>query len=239
MCFLSFQAINPTILIETSKVGRTLLCQIVDIGLELSACLGEILDFALACADKDLSVVSGKLCVALKAIDVTGFCDCESNCKLELALLRNSWRVGDQKLMDDPQKPTIQQLRQRLKGVAIISISSKYYFRQRLHEVRNIVLQWKDTTKKIAADGCALELDKVFDLISECENLCVNYNKELKLLRDQSMLYCICWRPDDKRLMIACDKYDEWNHFDFPKFYICLACIDEREDAYEVLIYTN
>ncbi|XP_031125306.1 lysine-specific demethylase lid isoform X2 [Ipomoea triloba] len=225
----------------------SLLSQIVDKGLELSACLGEILDFALACVDKDLSVVSTKLCVALKAVDVTGFHECESNCKLELALSRNSWRVGAQKLMDGPQKPTIQQLRQHLKEGLAISISSKDYFRQRLNEVRNIGLQWADTAKKVAADGGALQLDKVFDLISEGENLAVNCEKELKLLRDRSMLYCICRRPNDQRPMIACDKCDEWYHFDcihlssssLPKTYICPACIDEREDADNASIPTS
>nr|GMD17939.1 lysine-specific demethylase lid [Ipomoea batatas] len=35
-----------------------------------------------------------------QAVDLTGFYDCESNCKLELALSRNSWRVGAQKTDD-------------------------------------------------------------------------------------------------------------------------------------------
>lgn len=44
------------------------------------------------------------------------------------------------------------------------------------------------------------------------------------------MLYCICRRPHDQRAMIACDKCDEWYHFDCikissaPKVYICPAC---------------
>lgn len=44
------------------------------------------------------------------------------------------------------------------------------------------------------------------------------------------MLYCICRRPYDRRAMIACDKCDEWYHFDCvkissaPKIYICPAC---------------
>lgn len=44
------------------------------------------------------------------------------------------------------------------------------------------------------------------------------------------MLYCICRRPYDQRAMIACDKCDEWYHFDCvkissaPKIYICPAC---------------
>lgn len=52
----------------------------------------------------------------------------------------------------------------------------------------------------------------------------------MQLLRDRSMLYCICRRPYDQRPMIACDKCDEWYHFDciklssLPKIYICPAC---------------
>ena len=44
------------------------------------------------------------------------------------------------------------------------------------------------------------------------------------------MLYCICRKPYDQRPMIACDKCDEWYHFDCiklssaPKSYICPAC---------------
>ncbi|KAK4365380.1 hypothetical protein RND71_016738 [Anisodus tanguticus] len=84
--------------------------------------------------------------------------------------------------------------------------------------------------KKVSTDGGTLGLDKVFELITEGENLPMSCEKELKLLRDRSMLYCICWRPYDKRLMIACDKCDEWYHFDciklssLPKIYICPAC---------------
>lgn len=52
----------------------------------------------------------------------------------------------------------------------------------------------------------------------------------LQLLRDRSMLYCICRRPYDQRKMIACDQCDEWYHFDCvnissaPRIYVCPAC---------------
>lgn len=95
-------------------------------------------------------------------------------------------------------------------------------------------------------------MDRVFALIYEGESLPVSCEKELKvitatfswlmlftvilslrllqLLRDRSMLYCICRRPYGQRAMIACDKCDEWYHFDCvkissaPKVYICPAC---------------
>lgn len=51
------------------------------------------------------------------------------------------------------------------------------------------------------------------------------------------MLYCICRKPYDQRAMIACDKCDEWYHFDCikltspPKVYICPACkLETGED---------
>lgn len=110
--------------------------------------------------------------------------------------------------------------------------------------------------KQVSADGGVLGLDRVFALIYEGESLPVSCEKELKvimtakfswtlnalhfsvilsllllqLLKDRSMLYCICRRPYGERAMIACDKCDEWYHFDCvkissaPKFYICPAC---------------
>ncbi|CAH9137395.1 unnamed protein product [Cuscuta epithymum] len=215
-----------------------LLREIMAKGLQLSARIGKMLDSALICPDKeDLSIVSGKLSVALKAVDVAGIYACEANCKFELALARNSWRVGAQNLMDGPHKPTIQHLRQHLKKGFSINVSSKDYFRQILTEAKNIGLQWADTAKKVAADGGVLGLDKVFNLLSEGENLPVSCENELKLLRDRCLLYCICRRPYDQRAMIACDKCDEWYHFDciqlssLPKIYICPACSVQSEDT--------
>ncbi|KAJ0915987.1 putative chromatin regulator PHD family [Helianthus debilis subsp. tardiflorus] len=64
--------------------------------------------------------------------------------------------------------------------------------------------------KKVSADSGALELPKVFELIAEGENIPVHFDKESKLLREHSMLYCICRKPYDQRPMIACDECDEW-----------------------------
>lgn len=52
----------------------------------------------------------------------------------------------------------------------------------------------------------------------------------VQLLRNRSMLYCICRKPNDRRPMLACDICEEWYHFDCvkiestPKVYICPAC---------------
>ncbi|CAK9184600.1 unnamed protein product, partial [Ilex paraguariensis] len=165
-----------------------------------------------------------------QAVEVAGVYDHQGSCKLELALARNSWRVTAQGLLEGPHKPKIQQIQQHLKAGLAISIPPEDYFRQRLTEVRHIGLQWADKAKKVSVDSGALGLDKVFELMMEGENLTIQFDKELKLLRDRSMLYCICRKPYDQRAMIACDKCDEWYHFDCiklslpPKIYFCPAC---------------
>ncbi|CAN4077732.1 unnamed protein product [Withania somnifera] len=209
---------------------RTVLHQIVQKALDFKARIEEIVKFVLAYQDRDLSIIAKKICVALKAVHVVGAYDCEANSKFELALARTSWKIRARRLLGDSQKPSIQVLQRHLKEGLAVGIPSEDYFRHSLTEVKNIGLQWADLAKKVSTDGGALGLDKVFELITEGENLPVSCEKELKLLRDRSMLYCICRRPYDQRPMIACDKCDEWYHFDcinlssLPKIYICPAC---------------
>ncbi|XP_027080412.2 lysine-specific demethylase JMJ17-like [Coffea arabica] len=217
---------------------RSVLDQIVKKALECRACLREIVDYALSYQDRDLSGFSDKLVVALKALDSAGICDGEGNSKFELVLARNSWKVRAQKLLNGPQKPSLQQVQRHLKEGLAINVPPEDYFTRRLTEVKHIGLQWADTAKKVSMDGGALGLDKVFDLIAQGEDLPLVCEKELKLLRDRSMLYCICRRPYDQRAMIACDNCDEWYHFDCiklsspPKIYICPACDSHAgEDA--------
>ncbi|KAM5572478.1 lysine-specific demethylase JMJ17 [Rosa sericea] len=189
-----------------------------------------IVDFALAYSDKDLSVLFEKLATALKAIELGGFYDDEGYCNLTLAISRYLWKVKVHRLLEGSQKPTIQQIQQHLKERVAVNIPPEDYFKQKLTELKCSGLQWADKAKKVAADSGALPLEKVFELISEGENLPVLVVKELKLLKDRSMLYCICRKPYDQRAMIACDKCDEWYHFgcvklrSTPKVYICPAC---------------
>eukprot|EP00268_Persea_americana_P016791 TRINITY_DN17996_c0_g2_i1.p1 TRINITY_DN17996_c0_g2~~TRINITY_DN17996_c0_g2_i1.p1 ORF type:complete len:208 (-),score=35.89 TRINITY_DN17996_c0_g2_i1:197-820(-) len=110
-------------------------------------------------------------------------------------------------------------------------MSLQDHFMQKLSEEKCISLQWANLAKKVAFDSGELELDRVFDLIIEGENLRIHFEKELKLLRDRSVLYCICRKPYDRRAMIACDQCDEWYHFKCinlleppPKTFICPAC---------------
>ncbi|PSS11412.1 Lysine-specific demethylase [Actinidia chinensis var. chinensis] len=217
---------------------KSVLCQLVEKALACKACLTEVVDFALAYHDEDLSIIVEKLSVAMKAIEVAGVHDHQGNCNFELALARNSWRVRANKLLGGPQKPLIQQIQRHLKEGQTISISPEDHFWRKLTEVKHNCAQWADKAKKVSIDSGAIGLDKVFELITEGENLPVHFGKELKLLRDRSMLYCICRKPNDQRPMIACDKCDEWYHFDCiklsspPKNYICPACNLQSEECY-------
>lgn len=212
---------------------RRILHQIVEKSHAWNACLTELVDFALAHLDQDLSAVIEKMCIAYKAIELAGTCDGKGYRKFELALARNSWKIRTQKLLESAEKPTIQQIQRLLKEGLAISIPPEDYYRHQLSALRDFGLRWADTAKKVSMDGGALRLDKVFELIIEGENLPVNCVKELKLLRDRSMLYCICRRPYDQRAVLACDKCNEWYHFDCmkisstPKIYVCPACILE------------
>ncbi|KAJ0811132.1 putative transcription factor & chromatin remodeling JmjC-ARID family [Helianthus annuus] len=216
---------------------KTIIHQVIEKCQAHKARLTEIVEFSLASLGEDLSVVVRKLSTALKAVEVTGVYDRESNCRFEVALARHSWRVRASKLLKGSQKPSIYQVQRILKEGHTINIALEDYYWHRLETMKQISLQWAMKAKKVSADSGALELPKVFELIAEGENIPVHFDKELKLLRERSMLYCICRKPYDQRPMIACDKCDEWYHFDCirlswaPKTYICPACkVDTADD---------
>lgn len=214
---------------------KDLLQQIVEQAHECKKCLREILDFALSYLDKDLTVVCEKLTIALKATEVAGVCDNQDKCDLELASARNSWRVRVKRLLEDAQKPTMQHIQRHMKEGIVMSVPQEDYTWQKLSELKDIGLQWADHAKKVATDSGALGLDKVFELISEGENLPIYLEKELKLLRARSMLYCICRKPFDSRVKVACKLCGEWYHIDCiklltpPKIYFCAACEPQIE----------
>ncbi|XP_076925820.1 lysine-specific demethylase JMJ17-like [Bidens hawaiensis] len=216
---------------------KTIIHQIVEKSQAHKTCLTKTVEFSLASIGEDLSVVVRKLSTALKAVEMAGVYDRESNCKFELALATNSWRVRAYKLLNGSQRPSIYQVQRILKEGHTINIVSEDYFYHKLETMKQVGLQWAAKARKVSADSGALELHKVFELIGEGETIPVHFDKELKLLRERSMLYCICRKPYDKRPMIACDKCDEWYHFDCirlswaPKDYICPACkVDTLED---------
>ncbi|KAI3713400.1 hypothetical protein L1987_71977 [Smallanthus sonchifolius] len=216
---------------------KAIIHQIIEKSMAHKACLTKILEFSSSSSGEDLTFVVRKLSTALKAVEVAGVYDRESNCKFDLALARNSWRVRVSKLLKGSQKPSIHQVQRLLKEGLTINIALEDYFWHRLETMKQFGLQWAMKAKKVSADSGALELHKVFELIAEGENIPVHFDKELKLLKERSMLYCICRKPYDQRPMIACDKCDEWYHFDCirlswaPKNYICPACkVDTADD---------
>ncbi|KAJ6388670.1 hypothetical protein OIU77_027094 [Salix suchowensis] len=219
-----------------ARIGeKDLLQQIVEQAHECKKCLREILDFALSYLDKDLTVVCEKLTIALKATEVAGVCDNQDKCDLELASARNSWRVRGKRLLEDAQKPTMQLVQRHMKEGLAMSIPPEDYIWQKLAKLKDIGLQWADHAKKVGTDSGALGLDKVFELISEGENLPIYLDKELKLLRARSMLYCICRKPFDNRAKVVCKLCGEWYHIDciklltLPKIYFCAACEPQTE----------
>ncbi|KAH7550304.1 hypothetical protein JRO89_XS13G0168000 [Xanthoceras sorbifolium] len=215
---------------------RSILQAVVDEALACKTFLTDILEFAFSYTDKDLSIVSNKLTTALKATEVARVYDHQSNRALDLALARHSWRVKVNKLLEGSTKPIIQQIQLYLKEGLAMNISPEDYFRQKLMELNQTGLQWIDQAKKVATDSGASSLDQVFELITKGESLPVYMEKELKLLRARSMLYCICRKPYDGRAMVACDQCDEWYHMDCirllssPKIFICAACKPEAEE---------
>ncbi|XP_010255404.1 PREDICTED: lysine-specific demethylase 5B isoform X2 [Nelumbo nucifera] len=217
---------------------KDMIQQLVEKALACKACLSEIVDSALAHSDKDLRSITEKLLIALKAVSMAGIYDKHGSCNLELAIERNKWKIRVKKLLENSQKPLIQQIHRLWKEGLAISIPSEDQFMKKLVEVKSIGMIWADRAKKVAMDSGALGLDKVFKLITEGENLPVYFEKELKLLRARSALHCICRKPYDQRAMIACNRCDEWYHFDCvnlhpppPKTYLCPACEPCSEEA--------
>lgn len=215
-----------------------MLQQVVEQALDCKAFLTEALNCVLAYVDGDLGFISKKLRTCLKVLGVAGVYSQDTICSLELALAKYSWKVKVKKLLLNLQKPLIQQVQRLLKDGSVIGIPSNDYFMKKLVEVKFIGLQWCEEAKKVASDCGESELDKVFKLIAEGENLPVHFEKELKLLRARSVLYCVCRKPYDNRAMIACDSCDEWYHFDCinlheppPKTYHCPACKPSNEDV--------
>lgn len=221
---------------------REMVEEILEQALLCKSYMTGIVNCALAAHDKDLSYVSGRLLTALKAVIFSAIYD-EDSCRLELALFTNSWKVKVKKLFGDSRKPFIQEIHRMLKEGLTLKIPFEDHFMQKLMEMKRISLQWVNLAKKVAFDSGKLELEKVFDLINEGENLPVHFEKELKLLRARSVLYCVCRKPYDHRAMIACDQCDEWYHFECinlrkpsPKTFLCPACKPLGTDTIPVLL---
>ncbi|XP_072993424.1 lysine-specific demethylase JMJ17 [Typha latifolia] len=193
--------------------------------------LTQIVDCAISYHGKDLGIISESLFLALKAMAIAGVYDKQDSCNLESALTRNSWKIRIKKLLKGSRKPNIQQIQHLEKEGSALGIPSEDHFMVEITKVRQICLRWLENVKKAISDSGELALSKVYELISEGEDLPCLFGKELKLLRARSILYCICRKPYDQRAMIACDQCDEWYHFDCinlyesaPKTFFCPAC---------------
>ncbi|KAI3717976.1 hypothetical protein L1987_69941 [Smallanthus sonchifolius] len=82
------------------------------------------------------------------AVEVTGVYDRESNCKFDLALAGNSWRVRASKLLKGSQKPSFHQVQRLLKEGLTINIALEDYFWHRLETMKQFGLQWAMKAKK-------------------------------------------------------------------------------------------
>ncbi|CAN0841302.1 Lysine-specific demethylase JMJ17 [Linum grandiflorum] len=234
-------SISDSFSVRIVEVGA--LQEIVEKALMVRTCLREVLEFLSSCTDNDLKIVSEKLAISLKAIEVAGIHDHEVHPDFQLALSRHSWRVRVDRILVGGVKPTLQEIHYLMEEALTMDISSEDNFTRKLSELNDSVTQWVDRADKVSNDHGALALDKVFELILEVENLPIILEEELKMLRDRSMLYCICRTPLDDRPTITCTKCEELYHKECiklthprQKMYICPACITGSEPEEELEI---
>ncbi|TKW23630.1 hypothetical protein SEVIR_4G303900v4 [Setaria viridis] len=208
-----------------------LLEEIVQKARNLNAYLMQILDDSGSYHGEDLTVICKSLLVALKATSASGLYDHHVSCKIESVLSRYLWKKQIHKLLCSGKKALIEEVLHLDKEGSHLEIFGQDFFKLEISKIKETSLQWLAKAEKVACDSGELALDLVYGLIVEGENLSVHFEKELKLLRDRSVLYCICRKPYDNRAMIACDECDEWYHFDCinligppPETFFCPAC---------------
>ncbi|XP_066374209.1 lysine-specific demethylase JMJ17-like [Miscanthus floridulus] len=208
-----------------------LLKEIVEKARNLNAYLMQILDDSDSYHGEDLTVIFKSLLVALKATSASGLYDHYISCRIESVLSRYLWKKQIHKLLYGGKKTSMQEVLCLDKEGSHLEICDQDFFKLEISKIKETSLQWLAKAEKVACDCGELALDLVYGLIAEGENLSVHFEKELKLLRDRSVLYCICCKPYDNRAMIACDQCDEWYHFDCinllgppPETFFCPAC---------------
>uniref|UniRef100_A0A0A9FSZ9 JMJ909 n=1 Tax=Arundo donax TaxID=35708 RepID=A0A0A9FSZ9_ARUDO len=191
----------------------------------------QILNDSYSYHGKDLSVICKSLLVALKAASASGLYDHHVICKIEFVLSRYLWKKQIHRLLRCGKKTSIHDVLRLDKEGSNIGICDEDFFKLEISKIKETSLQWLARAEKVAFDSGELALDLVYGLIIEGENLSIHVEKELKLLRDRTVLYCICRKPYDNRAMIACDQCDEWYHFDCinllgppPETFFCPAC---------------
>ncbi|KAF8769060.1 hypothetical protein HU200_006983 [Digitaria exilis] len=209
----------------------SLLEEIVQKASSLNAYLMQILDDSDSYHGEDLTVICKSLLVAVKATSASGLYDHHVSRKIESVVSRYLWKKQIHKLLCDGKKTSIKEVLRLDKEGSRLEISGQDFFRLEISKIKETSLQWLAKAEKVTCDSGELALDLVYGLIVEGENLSVHVEEELKLLRDRSVLYCICRKPYDNRAMIACDQCDEWYHFDCinlhgppPETFFCPAC---------------
>ncbi|CAL1375354.1 unnamed protein product [Linum trigynum] len=235
-------SLSDSFSVRINEVG--VLQEIVEKALIVRKGLKEVAEFVLSYKDKDLKPVSEKLAIALKAIEAAGVYDHEVDGDFQLAVARHSWKVRvDQILASGLKKPTLQEVHHLMEEAFTMDISPEDYFRLRLSELKDTATHWADRANKVSNDSGALALDKVFELISEVENLPFHLEEELESLRARSKLYCICRKPRDNGPMVTCAKCEELYHGECIKLappprqiYICPACKTGSESEGEELL---
>ncbi|WVZ78347.1 hypothetical protein U9M48_026076 [Paspalum notatum var. saurae] len=208
-----------------------LLEEIVEKACNINAYLMQILDDSYSYHGEDLTVIYKSLLIALKVTSASGLYNHYVSCKVESVLGRYLWKKQIHKLLCGGKKTSIQEVLRLDEEGSHLEICGEDFFKLEISKIKEASLRWMTKAEKVARDSGELALDLVYGLIVEGESLSVHFEKELKLLRDRSVLYCICRKPYDNRAMIACDQCDEWYHFDCinllgppPETYFCPAC---------------
>ncbi|KAK1613378.1 hypothetical protein QYE76_037051 [Lolium multiflorum] len=219
-----------------------LLEEITKKGCGLKSYLMQILHDADSYNGEDLSVMCKPLVVALKATSAAGLYDQQINNNIEVILSRYSWKKHIHNILCGGRQTSIQHVMRLDKEGSNLEISGEDFFKLEICKIKETSQQWLTKAEKAAFDCGELPLDLVYGLITEGENLSVDVKKELKLLRDRSILYCICRKPYDNRAMIACDQCDEWYHFDCinvcgppPETFHCPACCPNNGEIFILL----
>ncbi|KAL6873999.1 hypothetical protein ACP4OV_014081 [Aristida adscensionis] len=216
-----------------------LLEEIVEKARNLNAYLMQVLNDADSYCGEDLSVICKSLLVVLKATSASGLYDQHVSCKIEFVLSRYLWKKRIHELLCCGEKASIQEVLRLDKEGSNLEICGHDFFKLEISKIKETSLQWLANAEKVALDSGELALDLVYGLIVEGENLSIRVEKELKLLRDRSVLYCVCCKPYDNKAMIACDQCDEWYHFDCinllgppPETFFCPACHPNNGDEF-------
>ncbi|CAJ2650651.1 unnamed protein product [Trifolium pratense] len=135
---------------------RDLLNQLIEKGFACKSALREIVNLSSAYVNEDITIISEKLTIAIKASKVAGVYDQGGNCDLELALARYLWKSQVNILLSSEQKPTVEQIQKHLKEGMSMEISPKDHYMLKLTNVNCLGLHWVELAKKMLRARCML-----------------------------------------------------------------------------------